>query len=248
MSKFSSSNQSDPFKDKWDMDAIIDWISSNKQIIIGVLVGLFLVLIASYRYLSQKDVNAEINFLKAETLFTEFQENNFSNPVVAREKLKELDELFKKYPDLQVKYDGALAQSLLLSNQIPQSSSYMKAIFNRVQPDHLQLYQQYSQNSLIIGGGDFTKALQDAQDLKKTMDTSNSIDSHPILYLLNLIRIAVLQDQLGQKQEEAHAWKLIETHLASYPNDQVNQAFKVGNTSLEKYMKTRKLSIQQSYK
>lgn len=248
MSKISSSNQSDPFNDKWDIDSIIDWISSNKKIIIGVLVGLFLLLIASYRYLSQKDVNAEINFLKAETLFTQFQENNFSNPELAREKLKELDELFKKHPDLQVKYDGALAQSLLLSNQIPQSSSFMKAIFNRVQPDHLEFYQQYSQNSLIIGGGDFTKALQDAQELRKTIESSNSVGSYPILYLFNLIRIAVLQDQLGQKQEEIHVWKLIETHLASYPNDLVNQAFKVGNTSLEKYMKTRKAAIQQSYK
>ncbi len=144
-----------------------------------------------------------------------------------------------RHPEIKPKYQGALAQTLLIEQQTPQAQKYADDIFKRTQPEHLQLYQDYSRTSLLIAEGHYADALPQAVQLKTKMDQSNA-DNHSFLYVYNLIRLALLYQQNNQPALELKAWEELQTQTLRLESVlAVSQIFKVGQASLNDYIEER---------
>jgi hypothetical protein len=226
------------------MPSVIKWISAHKQLLIGAFLSLIVMLIIAYRLIAHHNANAELDFLRAQTSFTQFQKNILSDPEAAETDLKQLQDLLKSYPDLRAKYDGAIAQSLLILNQAVKAKPFAEAVFKRTKSDHLNLYQEFSQTSLLIGNGEVQEALQKAKELKLALDLPETAESHPALVAFNLLRLAILHQQLAQKDEERQSWELLENQLVSSRiHSELQKALQIGNTPISQYIEGRKKQL-----
>lgn len=233
--------------DDWSTHPAAEWLSANKQIFIWIFGALLALLIIAYRLVVNHTENSESDFFRAQTTFTDFQQESISaqNPADATATLEELDAIMKRHPELKPKYEGSLAQTLLITGQVSQAIPFAQDIFNRTQPDHVKLYQDFSKTTLLIGQGEYSEALTQAQQLKQTLDQKGNNLTDSTLYIYNLIRLAMLHQQLGQKDEELKAWEQIQS-LPKQSESVVaaNQTLTIGNASLNQYIEERKKNLK----
>lgn len=239
MSKSSFPFNRSEYKNGFDLQEIVDKISARKTLLIGIFFGIIAFLIIAYKLLSHQTANAEADFIRAQTTFSRFQQTIVSDPEAAFPLLNELEDLLKRYPDLRAKYDGAVAQSLLLSARPALATPFAEAVFTRTSPDRLDPYKEFSQTSLLISTGEYPKALERALELQKRLDAGKS-DPDSALYAFNLIRIAVLRNQAGQFAEEKEAWTSVRNYLAaSGISSEINEALRAGQAPLNGYIDNR---------
>ena len=152
-----------------------------------------------------------------------------------------------QHPEMKPKYQGDLAQTLLVTGHVPQAQQFTEDIFKRTQPDTLQLYQDYSRTSLLIGEGHYEVALTQAQQLRTTLDRlDKQKNENPLLYVYNLIRIAMLYQQTGQPKEELDAWDDLQGQILRLDAMlAANRVFKIGESSLNQYIEERKKALNQ---
>src|SRR5665647_2862736 len=98
----------------WDENPLVEWISSNRQILLWGVAAAFVGLILAYRLISANLLNTEGDFFRAQALFTQFQEKT----TVDNTALNELEAIIRRHPELQAKYDGPLAQTLLIDGDV----------------------------------------------------------------------------------------------------------------------------------
>lgn len=228
----------------WSSHPAIEWLSSHKKFLLCGFLALLACLILAYRLIAIQTLQSENDFFQAQTAFAQFQTNKTSqDSTVTASDLEQLKAIMQSHPELKPKYEGALAQTLLIRGQVSEAQPLAKDIFQRTQSDHLQLYQHYSQTSLLIAEGDFASALQQAQQLQTTLDQLNE-KGNPILYVFNLIRLGMLYQQTGQPQEELRTWdqlqnqpQRLEAVLAA------SQILKIGQASLNQYIEERKRTL-----
>ncbi len=248
MSKNSipSSLKTNDFSEDWNNHPAVEWLICNKKILLWAVTTLLALLILAYRLVAQRTLHVENDFFQAQAAFTKFQQEILSSEESpsAIPSLQQLETLMQHYPELKAKYEGSLAQMLLITGQTSQARTFAEDIFKRTQPDHLQLYQDYSKTSLLISEGQYAEALSQAQQLKQTMEQVGDEATNPNLYLLNLIRLAMLYQQLGHAQKELQVWEqfqnqpqYLEAMMA------INQAFKSGQASLNQYIEERKHAL-----
>lgn len=234
------------FDEDWSSHPAVEWITAHKNLLLGIFLGLMLFLILASQFINWRTLNAEKDFFQAQTLFTQFQNSAIQQPTensTAAADFDQLEALLQRHPELKPKYDGGLAQSFLINGQTEQAQPIIEGIFKRTQPDHLSLYQDYTQTSLLIGHGKFEESLQRALKLKTSLDQLDE-KGPPLLYIFNLIRIATLYQQASRFQEELNVWdqlqnqpQLRESLMA------VNQAFKMGQATLNQYIEERKVAL-----
>jgi hypothetical protein len=228
------------FTDSWADNAVLEWISSNRKALLWGVAALFAGLILSYRLLFISTLNFESDFFRAQTLFTQFQEKTSEDTA----DLNELEAIMRRHPELQAKFDGALAQTLIIDGDIPKAQVFADLTFQRTRPDHLALYEDFAKTSLVIGAGQYDDALQQANQLKGKMEAYETDVVNSTLYAYNLVRIAVLNQQLGQQEAELQAWAAVQ----SLSNDSkaaisTNELFKTGSASLNQYIIERKKTL-----
>lgn len=241
MSKASPSNNNFNLNDSdWTTHPLTEWIFSNKQTIIGLFIGLLALLLISYRLISSQSANAEVDFTKAQAIFTQFQEKALSDPEAAQKNLEELEPLMTTHPDLKPKYQGSLAQTLLITGQTAKATSFAEEVFKRVKSDHLDLYQNFSETSLLISHQDYTQALEKANQLKEKLEVAPASITTPLLYEMNLVRLAMLYQEKKEPTEELKIWELLESRTLT---PETLNAFKVGKTPLTQYIKERKKTL-----
>lgn len=225
----------------WTDHPAVEWISNNKQTILWIIIGLFAVLILAYRVMMTRTLNAEGDYFRAQTDFNQFQEAALTakNAVGDSAALNELDGFMASYPELHAKYDGPLAQTLIIEEQMPKALPLAQATFKRTANDSINLYQDYAASSLLIGEGKYQEALQQSKLLKDKLNQQPADTLDKTLYFFNLIRLAVLNQQLGLEQEEKQAWN--EVQNSAYRTDAMQSInlFKIGNADLNKYIEKR---------
>lgn len=207
---------------------------------------------------SRRATQAESSYLLAENYLHILQKNipdETLNPSSTAEgTLTKLEKIIQDYPELHPKYDGAIAQFLLLKNEEKKASALTKNILERVQPDQLPSYAHFTEISLLISEGQYEEALHQSEILQKTfLDLESSKHSFNYLFFAyNLLRIALLHKQMGHKEEELAAWKKWEKYsIADEENKQavtqyfmiLKEFFKEGNFSLDQYIKERKEAL-----
>jgi hypothetical protein len=227
----------------WSSHPAIEWLSANKKILLWGFLALLACLILAYRLVAMRTLNAEADFFQAQTLFTQFQQAAISSPDSVSSELDQLKAIMERHPELKPKYEGPLAQTLLMMGQDAQAQAFATDIFERTAPDDLSLYQDYSQVSLLISEEHYADALQQTQLLQAALDQLNE-KANPILYVFNLIRLAMLYQQMGQTQEELQTWEQLQNQpqrleavLAA------NHVLKVGQASLNQYIEERKNAL-----
>jgi hypothetical protein len=181
-----------------------DWMRQHMSSIIAVGVGILAV--AGWT-LYQWKIGNPGDYLAAEKMFNEWQGDR-------SDKLIKLQKILKHHPELHAKYDGRIAQKLLLSSEQGLAASFSKATQKRI-GGFSPYYTQFSNCSLLIGEKKFEEALAQSKALKASLDqdelfwkSKSEIVKHgSVLYGYNLLRIAFLQQTLGNPLEELAAWK-----------------------------------------
>jgi len=190
-----------------------------------------------------RTLHAENDFFQAEKAFMQLQQTvatpSTQHPPLVAE-LALLNTIMERHPELKPKYDGPLAQTLLIEGQAPQARLFAEAIFKRTQRDALKLYRDYAQASLLIADGRYTEALQSAEELKSALDMLSK-QENPLLDGFNLIRLAMLYKQTGQIEQELKTWNTLESqpgHLQAFL--EIAKLFKAGSISLNQYIEERR--------
>lgn len=225
-----------------------DWIQSHVSSIVAIGVGFLAV--AGWTLYQWKSGSSG-DYLVAEKTFNEWSGDR-------SEKLIQLQKILKKHPELHAKYDGRIAQKLLLSSQEGLAASFSKATQKRI-GELSPYYTQFSNCSLLMGEKKFEEALTLSQSLKQSLHqdelfwkTKSEIVKHgAVLYGYNLLRIAFLQQMLGNTQEELAAWKEFQREagwLASEPPTRqldpeafylISQNFQKNDVSLKDFVSAR---------
>lgn len=227
----------------WSQHPLVEWLANHKQIILWIFVGLLALLILAYQLIAMRTVHNESDYYQAQTIFTQFQQADGSANSTTEADLKKLEVIMGSHPELKARYEGPLTQTLLVLGQVPQARLFAEDIFKRTQTEHLQLYQDYSKTSLLIGEGHYAEALQQSQQLQQTLAQLEPGATLPTLSVFNLIRLGVLYQQLGQQQEERQIWEQLQNYQDLEALVTVNQALKAGQASLNQYIEERKQAL-----
>lgn len=188
----------------------IQWIKDHKkQISYGALL-FCLFLIFLYRLIASQTAKAEENYLAMATVAS-----IVNNPDAPAEKravaLADLRRLLESSPNLQAKYDGLIAQQLILEKKIDEAKPYIEQTFSRVKGEDSPYYIDYSKTSIALASGKKEEALKEAYLLHDKMlqvaPADRSVQFGGVLYAFNLIRIALLEKDFQNKDAEKKAWQ-----------------------------------------
>lgn len=225
--------------------SLVEWLFAHKSFLLGAFFVLIIALMTVSKLMTWRTLDAEKDFFQAEVIFHQFQKTAFSptENSSARSDIEQLKAILERHPELKPKYEGPLAQTLLIESQIPQAQLFVEDIFKRTASEHLYHYQAYTQISLLIEQRLYPEALQRTQQLKSTLDQLSE-QAGPLLYVFNLVRLAMLYQEMGQPQEELQAWKELENQPQRMEAVlTASQALKVGKASLMQYIQERKKSL-----
>lgn len=233
--------------DEWTSHPAVEWLSANKQIILWSFLALLLLLISAYRLISHSNHQAENDYYRAETVFAQFQKETFGgNEELAGANLKELEAIIERHPELKSKYEGQLAQALLIAGQAAQATPLAEEVFKRTFADAIQLYQDYSVATLLISENQYQKALEQTQQLQQNLNQFIKEKSFENLFVYNILRLAMLHQQMGHTEEELKVWDTIENlpiNLKTVLESTQGQTLNQGKASLADYINQRRKAL-----
>lgn len=180
-------------------EGVLAWISKygNAALYTGAaLVVLFFLL---YRFGSHHSANAEADFLSAAHYYDQLIAAK--DPAQQEKTVAELQEILKRRPELNADYEGDIAQFLLEWGKVGVALPLADQTLQRVSSDSISDYLSYATTSLLIEQKQYQAALDAAITLKPKLKNNDLVNA------LNLIRIALLQQQLENRAGELEAWQ-----------------------------------------
>jgi len=203
MKKKANQIDSLPLHAPWDEGDIMEWLNQNRGYLAWGILGLVALLFILYRFQAGEIGQAEQDYASAARSVAQLSDKTGEPQALA-----ELQEILKRRPNLQAKYDGVIAQNLLILGDVENAEPFAERTFKRVSNENVPFYIDYARNSFTIEKGEFDQALAQAQGLKLAMQNGKELHAFgPMLYIFNLIRIGMLQKQLGQQAEEKKSWQ-----------------------------------------
>lgn len=206
--------QKESFFDTFDANSIADWLSQNGKNIIYVLLGLIVFFVLVYRLSSSNASKDEKEYLQASAYFsTVMRAPTVSNEAAAQDAFNGLAALMKSHPELHAAYDGALGQILLNRGQISEAKPFIIDTLKRTQAHDLISYNNFANATLLISEAKYQEALERSLALQQTMlgnlnqYGSSDYSFSDVLFAFNLLRIAMLHQELGNKKEELQTWQ-----------------------------------------
>lgn len=227
--------------------------------VLYLILGLIILFLLMYRLSSGSKAGALTDYLNADKDFSSFQGSSLTEALAENGPLTNLKEILNRRPELNAKFDGLIAQELLIKEDPNNAGLFADKAFQRVSKDHLPYYIDYSRATLLVSQNRLQEALEKSKDLKQQM-LSQTQEKLPqfgeVLYLFNLMRIAFLEQQVGTPQQELAAWKEVLNHKELIENSKRDQKeaqqllqiltnhFQEGNASLNNYIKEREKKIE----
>jgi hypothetical protein len=235
-----------PLRDDINYHSIAEWLFQNKRLIIGVFLSLLFLMIVSYQILSTSTLKAEKDFFQAQVNFSRFEEKSHQPTEISQrlENLNQLELILNRHPELSPKYEGLIAQSLILEHENSKAVSFSQSIFERMKNKSSSFYLDFALASLLISQSDYHKALIQTEQLQEKMDGQVFDSVGPLLYFFNLLRLSMLYQQVNQPQKELAAWnQLLKFKDRSEVTSLLNQFFKEKINSLQSYIEERKINL-----
>lgn len=186
----------------------IEWIMGHTKTILLSFATLILFSFCIYQVFSRF---GDVNVSESSRLERAFNEWSGSQDLT---QLKELEKSVRGHSALEAKYGTLLAQRLLGLGEVKQGEEYARAALKRAQGLNTPYYSDFSKNTLLITSGKYSEALEASEKLKGAMLQDEAfwsgrdklVRSGSVLYAYNLLRIAMLNQQLGSKEGELIAW------------------------------------------
>ncbi len=205
---------------------------NNKYVLVSVILGIFLMGFIAFQKVPYFKKDSASDYLKIEKAFQNWSANP-TNP----ELFQKIADLMKKNPLLSSKYDGIIAQRLLWENA-KMAGPLSKEVLGRIDNDGL--FAKFAKGSLLIANGQFEEALEEAKNLKSDITNKDSL-----LYPYNLLRISVLEKQVGNKERELLAWQELEEYISDKKEKakEFLEAFRVDKSNLAEYIEFRKKAL-----
>jgi hypothetical protein len=243
MNKPTSTVKKINFQPDWSAESIVEWISSNKKMIAGIAISFLTLFLIFYALTSTRSAQTEKDFFISQNTFQSFQQSGANSPLTenASTTLKELRELMIRHPELQAKYEGPVAQTLLISDQVSTLPLFTKSLFERTSWEETEFYQLFAKTSLLIASGKWNEAKQEAVQLQESLDALQN-PGHQILSALNFFRLGILNKELGNKEEELRIWNQLDNYWKMVPN--LKQMFTMGQSTLEQWVTNRKTILE----
>ncbi len=182
-----------------DEEGFLSLVSKYGSIVLYVTVALVAILFAAYRFSSHEAANFEEDYLNAANRYAQIQ--TLSDPEKKQAAVEDLRQILAKHPEFNANYQGNLAQALLEQGFVNQAIPLANETIKRVSNDQLSHYLHFATTSLLIEQQQYQEALAAALVLKE------HVKDNDLLNALNLVRIGLLQQQLGNREEELAAWK-----------------------------------------
>lgn len=200
------------FLDSFEEGRLAEWLSSQGKNITYGLIALIAVLIIFYRFSTSHTSKQEQDYIQAAQDFTLFT-NSHASDAASTEALQRLTAVMSSHPELHAAYDGTIAQTLLDKDKVSEAKPFALSTLARTRSDELPFYADFAATTLLIGEQQYQQALDKAQalqqqmieELNKQTDDERSFGTE--LFAINLFRIGMLQQQLGNHAAEARTWK-----------------------------------------
>lgn len=199
----------------FDQDTLIDWFSRYGKYAAYFFLTLIALLIVVFKLSNTSTSRAEVDYLQASQEFSSFENADIQkDPSASNEALNKLSSILSSRSELHAAYDGAIAQILLNRDQVSEAKPFALATLKRTKPNNLPLYSDFATSTLLISEKKYQEALDQAQALNtKMLDEIAKIPSEndrsfgDMLFAFNLLRIATLQQQVGNNNAELQAWQ-----------------------------------------
>jgi hypothetical protein len=240
---------------------LVKWTSENGRQLLWVFAALLLVVYLLYR-MTGSSLSTKDDYLNAEKQFSIFQ-NSVNSKEESKERQAALDllaALLKKHPEIQAKYDGLIAQSLINIGEVKEATFFADRTLERTKIDNLSFFAEYAKTTLEINHRHENEALKQALNLKQQLldasaKTTNNQNYLTLLYSFNLLRIAILSQQIGDKGHELAAWQEFKTVNANTNGNSltlmtkqsfeaVKKVFQEGKTTLADYITIREAALK----
>lgn len=223
-----------------DESQFVEWISKNGKTLVYIIVGLLALFFVIYRFSASKQQKTESDYFNAANYFSLLQRSGTNE----EETLNKLNDIIQRHPELHAQYDGPIAQQLLNENKVADAMNYADGSLKRITKDNLPLYKDFASTSLLISEKKYKDALERSKILQQNSLANASEYKNNYLEALNLLRIAILYQELGQKQEELNAWNELTNYLTT-TSTQLIKPLTFGKVSLADYIEHRKNILKQ---
>lgn len=235
----------------------VQWIYQNGKWIGFSVLGLVILLLAGYRLNNYSQSQAERDYIEAENTWSALSTSALPASEDQANEIRKLKQLMAKHKDLSSKYDALLAQYLIYSNNPDEALPLAEKAIKRTLKENNPYYSAYAQTSLAILQKHDERALTEAQSLEEKMrpllGTSEAQrEFGSVLYFYNLLRIASLQQRLGQSSEELATWDKAEDFLNQPSMWERNEKevmlnnFAEGNSRLSDFIEHRRKQLSES--
>ena len=203
--------------------------SIKKSTLLACAVTGVTVMFCLYNFMERFENKSSVDYMSANILYSKWEKSRED------QFFTKLQQVLERRTDLHAKFDPLIAQKLLGSGKGKEAAPYAENVFKRSK-DASPFHRQFSETSLTIGRGEFTKALEASKSLKEQM--KNELPN--FLQIYNLVRIAVLEKEIGTPEGERLAWEEVLKNPA-FPL--IQQNFRQGNLSLSDFISTRMGSL-----
>lgn len=233
----------------------LDWMAFHSRAITFSVAGVIVAVFALFQVLRASGNN---HYVATEIAYQNWVEGEEGE----REAFAKLDNLLDRQSILHAKYDPLIVERLLQLGETKRAEPYANATFKRL-GNETPYHTAFSKTSLLIAQKSYSAALEQAKKLKTSMEAdtafwqaqSPSVRFGSCLYAFNLLRIAMLEQEIGASQAERLAWEELEKSagwteaVASHPwSDHeayalLEKNFTLEQVSLKDYIAHRKAVI-----
>ncbi len=179
-----------------------DWLVVNKRLVALMCAAALLLVIAGIWFLQARSSQRIRDFDTADILAQELQKNpkifdDKTSSIASDQDLATLKELDDKYSILQSRFDGLIAEEMLLRDKKDDLDPYAKRTIERLKMLGLNDFAEFSEVARLTGLQNYKEALKLALSLKAELSKQSGESHQYLLKAFLLLHIATLNQKLG---------------------------------------------------
>jgi hypothetical protein len=242
---------------------MVDWFVKNqKNLLIAALVIAIGIGFSIWR-MSQASAKAAYDIVYANKLANELAKSSPSFDTVdngmmvtsSEEAVRELKAIDDQYPALQHRYDGLIAEELILEDKKSQIDPYATRSIENLKEAGLTQFAAFSTITRLTALGQYEKALEEATLLKANLETvapdaiEMQIQKHEFaLHAFTLLEIATLQEKLGKTDDMNNTLNSLRTLLGLTQNATLSPKHEEAAATVRSLLQEPQGSLLDSFK